>query len=64
MNLIKRLIKELDNAESVREREQNLLRVELEKALIEENRAIIKNSEVEEIRNKERPSRRKSLIKT
>lgn len=52
MNLIKRLIKELDNAESVREREQNLLRVELEKALIEENRAIIKNSEVEEIRNK------------
>ncbi|MEG3071763.1 MAG: recombinase family protein [Candidatus Syntrophopropionicum ammoniitolerans] len=52
MNLIKRLIKELNNAESVREREQNLLRVELEKALIEENRAIIKNLEVEEIRNK------------
>jgi site-specific DNA recombinase len=52
MTLIKRLIKELNNAESVREREQNLLRVELEKALIEENKAIIKNLEVEEARNK------------
>lgn len=48
--LIKRLMKELASAEAVREREQNLLRVELEKCLIAENRAIVKNEDTEDIR--------------
>lgn len=43
-------MKELASAEAVREREQNLLRVELEKCLIAENRAIIKNEDTEDIR--------------
>ena len=50
--LIKQLIKELSNAEAVREREQNLLRVELEKCLIAENNAILKNLETEELKSK------------
>lgn len=48
--LIKQLIKELSAAETVREREQNLLRVELEKALIKENTAILKMLDTEEIK--------------
>jgi DNA invertase Pin-like site-specific DNA recombinase len=50
--LIKQLIKELSSAETVREREQNLLRVELEKCLIAENNAILKNLDVEDIKAK------------
>ena len=50
--LIKQLIKELSNAEAVREREQNLLRVELEKCLIAENAAILENLETEELKSK------------
>ena len=50
--LIKQLIKELSNAEAVRDREQNLLRVELEKCLIAEDDAILKNLDLTDIRAK------------
>lgn len=50
--LIKQLIKELSNAEAVRDREQNLLRVELEKYLIAEEDAILKNLDLTDIRAK------------
>lgn len=50
--LIKRLTKELSTAEAVREREQNLLRVELEKCLIAENKAILQNIHTKELKEK------------
>jgi DNA invertase Pin-like site-specific DNA recombinase len=50
--LIKQLTKELSSAEAVREREQNLLRVELEKCLIAENKAILQNLDTEALKEK------------
>lgn len=50
--LIKQLTKELSSAEAVREREQNLLRVELEKCLIAENKAILQNLDTEVLKEK------------
>ena len=50
--LIKQLIKELDSAEGVREREQNLLRVELEKCLIAENKAILQSLDIEALKER------------
>ncbi|MGF7185323.1 DNA invertase Pin-like site-specific DNA recombinase [Desulfitispora alkaliphila] len=50
--LIKQLTKELSSAEAVREREQNLLRVELEKCLIAENKAILQNHDTEALKEK------------
>ncbi len=64
MTLIKRLIKELNNAEAVREREQNLLRVELERALIEENKAVIENLGIEEAKIKRKAIEEEIAIKT
>lgn len=49
---ITKLIKELQRAESRRENEQNQLRVELEKALLAENAAIIKLKDTTELTQK------------
>jgi site-specific DNA recombinase len=48
----KQLMKELMNAEAARDREQNLLRVKLEKILIEENKAVIDGLETGPIKEK------------
>ena len=45
-------MKELMNAEAARDREQNLLRVKLEKILIEENKAVIDGLETGPIKEK------------
>lgn len=49
---ITRLIKELQSAASSREFEQNRLRLDLERALLEENTAILKSSEVSHLTEK------------
>ena len=48
----KQLMKELMNAEAARDREQNLLRVKLEKILIKENKAVIDGLNIEPIKEK------------
>jgi site-specific DNA recombinase len=50
--LKRRLMKELMNAEAARDREQNLLRVKLEKVLIKENKAVIDGLNIEPIKEK------------
>jgi len=62
--LIKQLMKELANAEAVREHEQNLLRVELEKCLIAENKAILQNRDTEELKLKRKEIEDKIAAKT
>lgn len=62
--LIKQLIKELSNAEVVREREQNLLRVELEKCLIAENKAILQNLGTEELKENRQEIEKKIATKS
>lgn len=62
--LIKQLIKELSSAEAVREREQNLLRVELERHLIAENKAVLKNQDIAEIKAKRMEAEEKIAAKT
>jgi len=62
--LIKQLIKELDSAEAVREREQNLLRVELEKRLIAENKAILQNLDTTELKERRKAVENEIAVKT
>jgi DNA invertase Pin-like site-specific DNA recombinase len=62
--LIKQLTKELSNAEAVREREQNLLRVELEKCLIAENKAILQNIDTEDLKEKRQEIENQIAIKS
>jgi len=62
--LIKQLMKELASAEAVREQEQNLLRVELEKCLIAENKAILQNLDTEELKLKRKEIEDKIAAKT
>jgi DNA invertase Pin-like site-specific DNA recombinase len=62
--LIKQLIKELDSAEAVREREQNLLRVELEKCLIAENKAILQNLDTTELKERRKVVEDEIALKT
>jgi hypothetical protein len=62
--LIKQLMKELSSAESVREREQNLLRVELEKCLIAENKAILQNLDTTELKERRKVVEDEIALKT
>lgn len=62
--LKKQLIKELSGAETVREREQNLLRVELEKCLIAENKAVLNNQDTTELKAKRMEVEEKIAVKT
>ena len=62
--LIKQLTKELSTAEAVREREQNLLRVELEKCLIAENKAILQNIDTEDLKEKRQKIEKQIAIKS
>jgi len=62
--LIKQLTKELSNAEAVREREQNLLRVELEKCLIAENKAILQNLDTEDLKEKRQEIEKEIAVKS
>ncbi|MGF7185316.1 DNA invertase Pin-like site-specific DNA recombinase [Desulfitispora alkaliphila] len=62
--LIKQLIKELSSAEAVREREQNLLRVELEKRLIAENKAVLSNQDTDKVKAKRMEVEEKIAVKT